>query len=109
MGPKAHPTRRKSCLLTRHFLVVLYFMNNKHRKTLEDIFADPVKSSITWADIESVFRAYGGEIREGSGSRVWFIFGQQVAVFHRPHPQPTTDKGAVKSVRRYFSNIGLKP
>lgn len=84
-------------------------MNNKHRKTLEDIFADPVKASITWTDIESVFQAYGGEIREGSGSRVWFTFGQQVAVFHRPHPQPTTDKGAVKSVRRYFSNIGLKP
>lgn len=84
-------------------------MNNKHRKTLEAIFSDPVKSSITWGDIEGVFRAYGGEIREGSGSRVWFIFGKQVAVFHRPHPQPTTDKGAVKSVRRYFANIGVKP
>lgn len=84
-------------------------MNNKHRKTLEIILADPVNASITWSDIEGLFMAYGGEIREGSGSRVWFIFEKQVAVFHRPHPQPTTDKGAVKSVRRYFTNIGLMP
>lgn len=84
-------------------------MNSKQRKILEAIFADPVNASISWSDIESVFRAYGGTIREGRGSRVWFIRGTQVAVFHRPHPQPTTDKGAVKSVRRYFTNIGLKP
>ena len=82
-------------------------MNNRHRKTLETIFADPVNASIAWSDIEGVFRAYGGQIREGNGSRVWFIFEKQVAVFHRP--QSTTDKGEVKSVRRYFTNIGLKP
>lgn len=84
-------------------------MNNKHRKILETIFADPVNASIAWSDIEGLFRAYGGEIREGNDSRVWFIFEKQVAVFHRPHPQPTADKGAVKSVRRYFTNIGLTP
>ena len=84
-------------------------MNSKQRKTLEAIFADPVNASISWSNIESVFRAYGGTIKEGRGSRVWFIWETQVAVFHRPHPQPTTDKGAVKSVRRYFTKIGLKP
>ena len=84
-------------------------MNNKHRKILESIFADPVNASMAWSDIEGVFRAYGGESREGTGSRVWFIFGNQVAVFHRPHPQPTTDKGAVKSARSYFASIGLEP
>ncbi|WP_304473603.1 type II toxin-antitoxin system HicA family toxin [uncultured Desulfovibrio sp.] len=84
-------------------------MNSKHRKTLEAIFADPVKPSIAWNDIETVFQAFGGTIRAGRGSRAWFIWETQVAVFHRPHPQPTTDKGAVKSVRRYFANIGLKP
>lgn len=84
-------------------------MNNKHRKILETIFADPVSPAIPWTDIEGVFRGYGGIIKEGRGSRVWFIWEKQVAVFHRPHPQPNTDKGAVKSVRRFFANIGLKP
>lgn len=84
-------------------------MNNKHRKTVEAIYIDPVRAGILWADIEGAFLAYGGAIREGRGSRVWFIWENQVAVFHRPHPQTETDKGAVKSVRRYFANIGLKP
>ena len=40
-------------------------MNNKHRKILETIFADPVSPAIPWADIEGVFRGYGGLIKEG--------------------------------------------
>ena len=31
------------------------------------------------------------------------------AVFHRPHPEPDTDKGAVKSVRRYLIEAGVTP
>ena len=84
-------------------------MNNKQHKNLEAIFANPVSGAIFWTDIESLFQAYGGTIRQGNGSRVWFIWQKQVAVFHRPHPQPTTDKDAIKSVRRYFTNIGLHP
>jgi hypothetical protein len=84
-------------------------MNNSQRKTLRAIFADPVNPAIAWRDIESLFKACGGEIKEGSGSRVWFIMGKDVATFHRPHPQPDTDKGAVKSVRRFFKAIGITP
>ena len=40
-------------------------MNNKHRKILENIFVDPLSPSIPWADIEGVFRGYGGLIKEG--------------------------------------------
>ncbi|MEW6501251.1 MAG: hexulose-6-phosphate isomerase, partial [Thermodesulfobacteriota bacterium] len=31
------------------------------------------------------------------------------AVFHRPHPRKETDKGAVKSLRRFLENAGVKP
>jgi len=31
-----------------------------------------------------------------------------IAVFHRPHPQKETDKGALKSVRRFLKNAGVK-
>ncbi|MEO5914729.1 MAG: type II toxin-antitoxin system HicA family toxin [Luteolibacter sp.] len=84
-------------------------MNNRQRRTLEAIFRDPALSSILWADIESLLRASGAEITEGSGSRVRIALNGVRAVFHRPHPQPTTDKGAVKSMRRFLSESGVRP
>lgn len=84
-------------------------MNNRHRKTLAAIFTDPVPASIPWAEIESLFRALGADILEGRGSRVRVELGGRFSVFHRPHPQPTTDKGAVKSVRRLLHNAGVEP
>ena len=85
------------------------YMNSKPRKTLAAIFADPVRPDIAWADIESLFSGCGGEIGEGRGSRVRVCLNGVFAVFHRQHPQPATDKGAVKSVRRFLENAGVKP
>jgi hypothetical protein len=31
------------------------------------------------------------------------------AVFHRPHPERITDKGAVKAVRRFLQTAGVEP
>ena len=84
-------------------------MNNKHRKTLVAIFANPVNASIVWADIESLFVACGAKVKEGNGSRVRVKLNGVLATFHRPHPQPTTDKGAVKSVREFLEYAGVKP
>ena len=84
-------------------------MHSSQRKTLVAIFTDPVGPAIAWRDIESLFKACGGVIKEGKGSRIRFMMGKDVAIFHHPHPQPDTDKGAVKSVRRFFMTIGIKP
>ena len=84
-------------------------MNSKHRKTLAAVFANPVSPTIAWADIESLLAACGAEISEGRGSRVRMELNGILATFHRPHPQPVTDKGAVKSVRRFLENAGVKP
>jgi len=83
-------------------------MSSKHRKTLEQIFKKPVQASILWSDIEGLFIALGGKILQGEGSRVRVKLNNQKAVFHRPHPQKTTDKGAVVSVRRFLENAGVK-
>jgi hypothetical protein len=77
-------------------------MNKKHKKTLAAIFANPVRANILWSDIESMLMATGAYREEGSGSRVRFLLNDVPAVFHRPHPQKETDKGAVKSVRKFL-------
>ena len=84
-------------------------MNSKQRRTLAALFARPVPGNIQWRDIESLFRTLGAEIDEREGSRVEvFPFGE-VRVFHRPHPRPDTDKGAVASIRRWLDANGVKP
>jgi len=91
--------------------IIRYYMklNSSHQKTLAAIFADPVRSAVAWGSIESLLRAAGAQISEGSGSRVRIALNGVRAVFHRPHPQKETDKGAVKSMRRFLSEAGLKP
>jgi len=84
-------------------------VDRKHRKTLESIFEKPERANITWRDIESLFIALGAEISEGSGSRVRVALKDVRAVFHRPHPRKETNKGAVKSVRRFLEAAGVKP
>jgi hypothetical protein len=83
-------------------------MNSKQRKTLESIFKYPVQANILWPDIESLLIALGGEISEGTGSRIRIKLNGIRAVFHRPHPQKTTDKGAVNSMKRFLENAGVK-
>jgi len=79
----------------------------KHRKTLEAIFDDPVRSNVSWKDIEAMLVAFGAELSEGRGSRVRIYLRGVRAVFHRPHPRPETDKGALKSMRRFLEAAGI--
>ena len=43
------------------------------------------------------------EFSEGEGSWVRIVLNGVRAVFHRPHPQKETDKGAVRSLRQFLS------
>lgn len=40
-------------------------------------------------------------------SRVRIELNGVKAVFHRPHPRPDTDKGALVSVRKFLNNAGI--
>jgi hypothetical protein len=84
-------------------------VSKKHRKTLEAIFENPVRSNVAWSDIEKMLQALGAELSEGSGSRVRIALGGVRAVFHRPHPQKETDKGALMSMRRFLTEAGVTP
>jgi hypothetical protein len=91
------------------FYGIMRIVNKKHQRTLEAIFAVPVRSSIKWKDVESLFEALGAKIEEGRGSRVRVLLNGEEAVFHRPHPQKETDKGAVVSVKRFLENAEVDP
>lgn len=56
-----------------------------------------------------LFNALGASISQGRGSRVRILLNGQRAVFHEPHPERVTDKGAVKSVREFLTNAGIDP
>ena len=84
-------------------------MKRKYHKTLELIFNRPVSGSIKWDDIETLFVALGAEVSEREGSRVAVVLFNEVRVFHRPHPTPVTDKGAVSSIRKWLESHGVTP
>jgi len=84
-------------------------LSSRHRATLLAIFAEPTRSGVAWRDVESLLAACGAEISEGQGSRVRVALNGVRAVFHRPHPQKETDKGALKSVRRFLAEAEVMP
>jgi hypothetical protein len=84
-------------------------MIRKHRRTLEQIYRRPVSGTIPWSDIESLFKSLGAEVSERTGSRVAVVLFGEVRVFHRPHPSPDTDKGAVASIRRWLEFYEVEP
>ncbi|MCO6439902.1 MAG: type II toxin-antitoxin system HicA family toxin [Nitrococcus mobilis] len=84
-------------------------MKRKHQRTLSAIFDHPISANIKWADVISLMRALNAEILEREGSRVAFILNDHVSIQHRPHPNPTMDKGAVADLRDFLKLCGIKP
>lgn len=84
-------------------------MRKKHAQTLRAVFHQPVLSNVKWKDIEALFVALGAKVTEGAGSRVRIRLGNEIAVFHRPHPRKETDKGALISVKNYLLSVGVLP
>ena len=94
--------------------MVLYFstinkMKRRHHRTLQQIFENPISGNIAWADIETLFRSLGADISERRGSRIAVVLFGEVRIFHRPHPSPKTDKGAVKSIRKWLETYEIVP
>ncbi len=84
-------------------------MNNKHRKTLASVFADPVPGAVKWAAIETLLIAAGARVIEGTGSRVRFEKDGEVETFHRPHPAKEAKRYQVRAARAFLERIGVTP
>jgi HicA toxin of bacterial toxin-antitoxin, len=84
-------------------------LSSRHRATLTAVFERPTRSDIPWRDLERLFIALGGRVEGGKGSRRRVKLGDRRAVFHEPHPEKVTDKGAVESARDFLVSAGVQP
>jgi len=84
-------------------------MKRKSLKTLALIFSRPVSGGIKWRDIEALLVDLGANVSEREGSRIGVKLFGEVRVFHRPHPSPDTDKGAVESIRKWLKDNEVQP
>lgn len=84
-------------------------MNSKQRRTLDAIFADPVSGTIAWDAVESLLKAVGCRVVEGSGSRVRFELNGVIASFHRPHPAKEAKRYQIRDAREFLTKVGVKP
>jgi hypothetical protein len=84
-------------------------MNNKHRKTLDLIFAEPVNGNIEWRRIEMLLLALGAVRTEKAGSAVSFVLNDVRVDFHRPHPNKEALRYRVKDARRFLEQAGITP
>lgn len=91
------------------YVAIIYYMNSKHLKTLEAIFAKPTAGTLEWLRIEALLIAVGCVAIEGRGSRVRFVKGSVVATFHRPHPVKEARPYQVEDARAFLELIGVKP
>lgn len=98
-------------LILIHGTIIWYYLvvKRKHQRTLERIYFRPTLANIAWREIEGLLVTMGAEVSEGSGSRVKIFLNNEVAIFHRPHPQKEASKATVRDVRNILENAGVKP
>jgi hypothetical protein len=73
-------------------------LSRKHQPT-------SVRASIVW----TLNPCFGLAARRSAKVARPVALNDVRAVFHRPQPQKETDKGAVKSVRRFLTESGIEP
>lgn len=84
-------------------------MNARHRSTLQAVFARPTSGKVKFAHIEALVLALGGQVREGTGSRVALQIKDSVKHAHRPHPGKEAKKYQVEEIRAWLTEQGITP
>lgn len=84
-------------------------MRRRHTAVLGLIFGHPPPADLKWREIEGLLLALSAEVTERAGSRVAVDLNGITAVFHRPHPRPELDRGAVRDLREFLTAAGVHP
>ncbi|HLA88645.1 MAG TPA: type II toxin-antitoxin system HicA family toxin [Anaerolineales bacterium] len=87
--------------------MVLSHYEQKHRQTLESIFARPDRKDIHWDDFVGLLKASGADVTERGGSMFGIRLNGRYAVFHRPHPGHVIYLSMLKRIRRYLAECDI--
>lgn len=89
-------------------MVLLFLMNNKHKKTLKKLLTKPVLKNIKFDDVDKLLVALGLERVEGSGSRIEFRYGEKSNItLHKPHPHNELKPYVVRNLQDFLNNLGV--
>jgi predicted RNA binding protein YcfA (HicA-like mRNA interferase family) len=75
------------------------------QRTLDQIRR--LHGGLHWKKVESLLKAFGAEVHEGSGSTVTFVIRERKLTVDRPHPRRECGRGLVKRVRIYLGDLGF--
>jgi hypothetical protein len=82
-------------------------MNKKQQRILDAIQTSPPPANLKWDDIEALFKALGGVVSQGNGSRVRVSLNGVKAVFHKPHPNNEVGRGCVRDIRLFLETANI--
>jgi hypothetical protein len=82
-------------------------LSNRHRDTLEQIFAHPSSSNVEWRHVRSLLEAAGTVVEEPNG-KLLVTLGPETEVFVPPHGKDVNVQQLV-DLRRMLRNAGFAP
>jgi hypothetical protein len=88
---------------------IIFPMNNRRRKTLAALLADPGNGNLDGSKIKELLLALGCRLIEGPGYAVTCVYSGRRANFHRPHPANEAPRYRVKAARESLKKIGVEP
>lgn len=83
-------------------------MNNRQRKTLSNIYKDPVLKNIKWTSVKSLIIAVDGIIEQGNGFRVRIVIDDMSLNIHTPHPGNELKPYQVRAIRKLLKDKGIE-
>jgi hypothetical protein len=84
-------------------------MSNRHRRTLEAVFRDPVSATLVWSEVEKMMVHRGAIIYERKGSAITVELNEKFTSFHRPHPHKEAKQYQIRQVREFLTQAGVEP
>ena len=83
-------------------------LNNRHRDTLQKVFAHPVSHNVEWQDVLGLLEAVG-DIEARPGDKIAVTLGSETEVLHRSGSAKDLDENQVVSLRRLLASHGIEP
>lgn len=85
-------------------------MSKKHENLLLEIFSDPVRTNLSWREIEALLRHLGATSESLAGARIRVKLNNAEGILHRPHHGSNTlDRNSVQYLRELLSRGDATP